>query len=325
MLAVYIGSLKINNPVVVAPMAGVTDYPFRRILREMGCELLYTEMISAKGLVYGSRRTRKLLELTKGGLSGVQLSGSEHKTMAKAAKRVENDFKPELIDITFGCQATKIVNNGSGSALMKKPKLLGDIVASVSGAVELPVTVKMRKGWDKDIVNAVEIAQIAVENGAAAVAVHGRTREQFYSGEADREIIREVKNKVSVPVIGNGDIFEPEDAKKMFKSTNCDMVMLARGIRGNPWLYSQVVEYINKDEVSTKINFDEIIEMAIYHLQLAVNYYSEEVAVPRMRKHINWYLKGLPYATDIKDRVNKIKQKSEVKKVLRQYLKEIKN
>lgn len=323
-----IGEIVVDNPVVMAPMAGVTDYPFRQILRQMGCELLYTEMVSSKGLVYGNKKTEELLDfssVSSEGITGVQLFGKEPEIMASAAKQVVSKSKPDLIDINMGCPAPKIVKNGAGAALMKDSKLVGDIVESMVKAIEIPVTVKIRKGWNNRSENAVEISRIAEMCGASAVAIHGRTRKQFYSGKADWEVIRKVKEKINIPVLGNGDVFTAETAKKMFEVTKCDGVMIARGGRGNPWLLKQASYYIEKGELLPEPGYKEIIDMALYHLELAVNYYGPDIAIPRMRKHLGWYLKGFPYSTDVKDRINKLTKLEEIKGVLKAYLNKLEN
>jgi tRNA-dihydrouridine synthase B len=301
-------------------MAGVTDYPFRQIIRQMGCELVYTEMVSSKGLVYGNRRTEELLQFSRDGVVGVQLFGEKPEIMAEAAELVAAKFNPDLIDINMGCPTPKIVKNGAGAALMKKPELVGKIVARIVRAVEIPVTVKIRKGWDNNNENAVEIARIAENNGVTAVAIHGRTREQFYAGTADWEIIKKLKKKLSIPLLGNGDVFTPEKAGEMFEITGCDGVMIARGARGNPWLFERAAHYIKTGELLPEPGYKEVVEMALYHLKLAVDYYGSEVAIPRMRKHLGWYLKGLPYSTDVKDKINKLTDLQDVKEVLITYL-----
>lgn len=315
-----IDQIKLKDPVLVAPMAGVTDYPYRKILRNMGAELLFTEMVSAKGLVHKNKNTEELIELDKKGYNGVQIFGSDPQIMAEAAYIVERDFEADLIDINLGCPAPKIVKNDYGSALMKYPELIAKIVNNVNEAINIPLTVKMRKGWDENNINAVEIAKICEKKGAKAVAVHGRTREEFYSGEADWSIIRKVKEAVNIPVVGNGDVFTLEDAEKMINETNCDGIMLARGIQGNPWLLKRCKTKFSEDIKTDEPNFEEKIKLAIKHLNIAVNYYGEKRAIPLMRKHISWYLKGLPHSTKIKDNINRVKTKREVEKYLNEYI-----
>ncbi|MFW6022534.1 MAG: tRNA dihydrouridine synthase DusB [Halanaerobiaceae bacterium] len=317
-----IGNLKIDIPVFLAPMAGVTDFPYRQIIREMGCQLLYSEMVSSKGLVYGSQRSLQLMEYRKGkeGLIAIQLFGDEPETMAEAARLVVEEVNPDIIDINMGCPTPKIVKNGSGSALMKKPELAGKIINAVAKAVDVPVTFKMRTGWDKENINAKEIALIGQENGAKAVAIHGRTREQLYSGKANWDIISRVKKAVSIPVIGNGDIFTPDDARNMINRTNCDSVMIARGCQGNPWLLKRTICYLQNNKLLPLPTNEEKIEMALYHIKLAVDYYGKNTAVPRMRKHIAWYIKGMPYSTEIKSQINHITEQHELEMVLKNYV-----
>ena len=320
-----INQIKIETPILVAPMAGVTDYPYRKILRDMGAELLFTEMVSAKGLVHGNKNTKELIELDKKGYNGVQIFGSDPEIMAEAAFIIERDFKADLIDINLGCPAPKIVKNNYGSALMKYPELTAEIIKSINKAVDLPVTVKMRKGWDKNNINVVKIAKICEKSGAKAVSVHGRTREEFYSGKADWSIIKKIKKELNIPVIGNGDIFSVEDAEKMFAETNCDGIMLARGIQGNPWLFKKCKAKFAEGIKIENPKYEDKIKLAIKHLKLAVNYYGEKRAIPLMRKHISWYLKGLPHSTKIRDEINRLKSRKKVEKTLNEYLILLKN
>ncbi len=315
-----IAGKQIKPPILIAPMAGVTDYPYRQILREMGAKLIYTEMVSSKGLVYGSRRTEELIDYKKDqGYISVQIFGEEVEFIVKAAKRIENEYQPDFIDLNMGCPAPKIVKNGAGAALMKKPNLVDKIITALTDNLKTPVTVKIRSGWDDEKINAVEIAKIAQKAGAEIVAVHGRSREQYYSGNVDYEIIKQVKQAVDIPVIGNGDIFDIESAEKMFTKTNCDGIMIARGIQGNPWLFKRLKKYFEENIKIPEPSYSEKIEMAIYHLKKAVDYYGEEIAVPKMRKHISWYIKGLPNSTYVKDEINKIKKKDKVINTLNKY------
>ena len=299
-----IGNLQIDNNLFLAPMAGVTDLPFRVLCKEQGCGLVYTEMVSAKALSFKNKNADILLATDKReGTVVAQLFGSEPTIMRDMALEVEKKgFK--MIDINMGCPVPKIVNNKEGSALMKNPKLVGEIVKEVSSALSVPLTIKIRKGFYEENINAVEIAKIAEENGAAAVGVHGRTREQYYSGEADWDIIRKVKKSVSIPVIGNGDIFEPEDAKNMIDYTNCDAIMIGRGVKGNPWIFSRTKTYLETGIVPEKPSFEEIIETIIRHAKMLVEYKGEYIAVREMRKHVSWYTKGLYNTAQLRREIN---------------------
>jgi len=320
-----IGDLRINNPLFLAPMAGITDLAFRMLCREQGCGVVYTEMVSAKGLFYGSERTEELMEINPNEHPiGIQIFGSDPLIMAQMVEKI-SDTDADLIDINMGCPAPKIVKNGEGSALMRNPQLVKKIVSEVSRASSKPITVKIRKGWDDKSVNAVDIALIAEEAGAAAITVHGRTREQFYAGVADWDIIREVKSRLSIPVIGNGDIFTPQAAFDMTKQTNCDGIMIARGAQGNPWLFRDIISYMDKGEIPIQPEPNEKIETALRHLKIIVGQKGERLGVCEMRKHIAWYLKGLKDSSQIKRLINTLTTASEVEAVLNSYKKELKD
>ena len=315
-----LGNLKLENNVFLAPMAGITDLPFRLICKEYGCGMVYTEMVSAKGLYYGSERTEELLLVhPKEHPIGVQIFGSEPDIMALMAERISSQ-NIELIDINMGCPAPKIVKNGQGCALMKEPEKIRNIVRAVVQSSSKPVTVKIRKGWDDSEINAVEIAKIASGEGAAAITVHGRTREQFYSGNADWDIIREVKESIDIPVIGNGDIFTPEAALKMFDYTGCDGVMVARGVQGQPWIFKGILHYLNTGQLLPEPSVPERINIALRQLDLAVELKGEKLGVIEMRKHLTWYLKGMRNANSIKDTINKLGDQEQVKNILLEYL-----
>jgi tRNA-dihydrouridine synthase B len=320
-----IGSLTIENPLFLAPMAGVTDLPFRKLCREQGCGVVYTEMVSAKGLYYGSEHTEDLMEIhPEEHPIGIQIFGSDPLIMARMAEKI-SETDAELIDINMGCPAPKIVRNGEGSALMRNPELVSRIVREVSKASSKPVTVKIRKGWDEKSVNAEEIAQIAEEAGAAAVTVHGRTREQFYTGTADWDIIRRVKSRLSIPVIGNGDIFSAQAAADMKNITNCDGVMAARGAQGNPWLFREILSLMETGEVPAPPGPDERINTALRHLHMLTALKGEKIGVCEMRKHIAWYLKGLKDSGRIRRQVNTITTVSKLEEVLNGYKEELQN
>ncbi len=321
----FIDNIRIDKPVILAPMAGITDYPFRKIARDMGCQFIYTEMISSNGIIYGNSRTEDMIDFVDddNGIIAVQIFGETAEQMSKAAKIIEKNFSPDILDINMGCPAPKVTKNGAGVALMKNQEIAADIINSVVNNVNVPVTVKIRKGWNDKDVNAIEIAKSAERNGASAVAVHGRTGDQFYSGKADWNIIKDVKKEVDIPVIGNGDILTPLDAENMLNKTGCDAVMIGRGARGNPWLIKGCIHYLATGELLPEPDYKEKIAMAVHHLELAVNYYGENYAIPRMRKHISWYLRGLPYSAEVKNKVNELSKLNQVKHELYNYKKKL--
>lgn len=319
-----IGSLKLANNVIAAPMAGVTDRAYRIIAREQGCGLAVTEMVSDLALLFANPRTYRMLDFRgeREPLS-VQIFGSNPETMAKAAAIVV-ERGANIVDINMGCPTPKIVKNNEGSALMREPQLAAKITESVVKAVPaVPVTVKFRKGWDEHSVNAVEFARRMEESGAAAVAVHGRTRSQFYSGKADWEIIKKVKEALRIPVIGNGDIWSAQDAARMLGVTGCDGIMVGRGAMGNPWLFREITHFLKTGEVLTGPNPEERIQTAIRHLALMVESKGEQVAVFEMRKHAAWYTKGLRGAARIREIINKTQSRKEIEEVLKSLLCEV--
>ena len=299
-----IGNITIEHPLALAPMAGVTDLPFRILCREQGCGLLYTEMVSAKAVLYNNKNTEALLEVEpEENPISLQLFGSDPQIMADMAKRLEE--RPfDIFDINMGCPVPKIVNNGEGSALMKNPLLVGQIVEAMAKAVKKPVTVKIRKGFNDDMINAPEIAHIVEESGGAAVAVHGRTREQFYTGKADWDIIRQVVERVNIPVIGNGDVCSAEDVIAMEQQTGCEAVMIGRGARGNPWIFSRINEYRRTGVLPPKPDVAEIKRMIKKHAQLQLRYKGEYLGIREMRKHVVWYTTGLKDSAALRNEVN---------------------
>ena len=311
-----IGSLKLQNSVILAPMAGVTDLPFRLLSKEMGCGLVYSEMVSDKGLIYKNSTTFNMLEMDdREHPVSIQIFGSEPDSMAAAALIVEK-AGADIVDINMGCPTPKIVKNGEGSALMRNPDLAYEIMLSVVKAVSVPVTVKIRKGWSDNSVNAVEMALLAEKAGIAAIAVHGRTREQFYSGCADWKIIGDVKRSVSIPVIGNGDIRSPQDAARMLTETNCDGIMVGRGSQGNPWIFRQIVHYLKTGELIDAPSMNERLEVILRHLEMLVEHKGEYVAIREMRRHAAWYTKGLPHSAELRNRFNLAEKRSDFAEVL---------
>ena len=311
-----IGNLKLENPYILAPMAGVTDLPFRLLCKEQGAGLLCMEMISAKALQYKNKNTKVLLAIHPQEYPvSLQLFGSDPKIISEQAKRIE-DLPFQILDINMGCPVPKVVKNGEGSALMKNPKLVFEIVSQLVKAIEKPVTVKIRKGFDDDHINAVEIAKIAEEAGASAVAVHGRTREQYYSGKADWEIIRQVKEAVSIPVIGNGDVTSGEKAIAMREQTGCDGVMIARGAQGNPWIFSELLEYERTGRLPDRPDVEEIKQTMLRHARLQIEYKGDFTGIREMRKHVAWYTKGLHGAARLRDQINQVESYAELENLL---------
>ena len=311
-----IGNLKLENPYILAPMAGVTDLPFRLLCKEQGAGLLCMEMISAKALQYKNKNTKVLLAIHPQEYPvSLQLFGSDPKIISEQAKRIE-DLPFQILDINMGCPVPKVVKNGEGSALMKNPKLVFEIVSQLVKAIEKPVTVKIRKGFDDDHINAVEIAKIAEEAGASAVAVHGRTREQYYSGEADWDIIRQVKEAVSIPVIGNGDVTTPEKAEELVQTTGCDGIMIARGAQGNPWIFSEMIGKEKNGVTPPRPDKEAIRNMILRHSKLQIQYRGEFAGMREMRKHVAWYTKGLTGAADLRRRVNETETLDELMMLL---------
>lgn len=298
-----IGNVELNNPFILAPMAGVCDLPFRLLCKEKGASMVCTEMVSAKAIFYNNKNTEELLTIDpKEGPVSLQLFGSEPDLMADMAKRIE-DRGFEILDFNMGCPVPKVVNNGEGSALMKNPVLAGKLIEAMANAISKPVTVKIRAGFDSEHINAVEIARIAQESGAAAVTVHGRTREQYYSGKADRDVIRAVKEAVSIPVIGNGDIDCYESAKHMMEYTGCDGVAIGRGAEGNPWIFEELIAGALGQEYEKPSSMD-VKEMIMRHARMLIDYKGEYIGVREMRKHAAWYTAGFKGASKLRGRLN---------------------
>lgn len=301
-----IGNVNIDGYAALAPMAGVADKAFRELCMDFGACYCVSEMVSSKGISYNSEKSAQLMELSeKEHPCAVQIFGNEPTTMAEAAQFALR-YRPEIIDINMGCPAPKISGNGSGAALMKDPVLCGEIVREVVNAVDIPVTVKIRKGFDDDNINAVRVASICEENGAAAVTVHGRTKNQYYSGKCDLDIIKEVKNALSIPVIGNGDILTGEDAKRMYDYTKCDLVMVGRGALGNPWIFSEINAYFKADELYCKPDFEEKMQVMKRHIEMLVKNKGEYIGMRESRAHIPHYFKGLRGAAKLRNEACKV-------------------
>ena len=311
-----IGNIEISSPLVLAPMAGVTDLAFRQICREQGAALTCTEMVSAKALCYGDKKTPSLLKLGEGEHpAAVQIFGSEPEFMARGAAIALQLSGADILDINMGCPVGKVANHGEGSGLMKTPEIAEQIIRAVCAAVDVPVTVKIRKGWDKGHVNAVEFAQMAEAAGAAAIAVHGRTRAQMYEGRADWDIIRDVKQAVHIPVTANGDIFEPQDAAHILRYTGADMAMIGRGSFGNPWIFSRSLAVLNGLEAPPLPPLSARMDTALAQIELAAADKGERVACLEARRHFAWYLKGVAHAGFFKRQIVQAETLDELRKI----------
>lgn len=316
-----IGNITIKHPLALAPMAGVTDLPYRLLCKEQGAGMMCTEMVSAKGLYYGNRKSEPLMATDPKEIPvAIQIFGSDPEIMGQMAAKV-NDGRFQMIDINMGCPVPKIVNNGDGSALMKNPELAGKVIKAVVDAVDIPVTVKIRKGFNDELINAPEMAQVAQENGAAAIAVHGRTREQYYSGEADWDIIRQVKEAVHIPVIGNGDVTSAEKAAEMRKITGCDGVMIGRGVQGNPWIFRELAEYDRTGTIPPRPTQEEIRNMMLRHARMQLEFKGEYLGIREMRKHVAWYVKGMKGAAKFRAQINQVESYEELEELLKMLIK----
>jgi nifR3 family TIM-barrel protein len=315
-----IGNVTLDNNLILAPMAGVTDLPFRLLCKEQGAALCCMEMVSAKGIYYNNKNTESLLTVDERERPvSLQLFGSDPEIMAAMAAKIEHrNF--DILDINMGCPVPKVVNNGDGSALMKNPKLAGEIIEKMVKAIDKPVTVKIRKGFDDEHVNAVEMAHIAQESGAAAVAVHGRTREQYYSGKADWSIIADVKNAVSIPVIGNGDILDAKDVIAMKEQTNCDGFMIGRGAQGNPWIFHQILHYFETGELIGKPPIEEMIDTMLRHARLQIEFKGDYLGIREMRKHAAWYTAGYKGASKLRGMINDVESYEELEALFHNFL-----
>ncbi len=320
-----IGNVTLENNLILAPMAGVTDLPFRLLCKEQGAALCCMEMVSAKGIYYKNKNTESLLTVDERERPvSLQLFGSDPAIMGAMAAKIEHrNF--DILDINMGCPVPKVVNNGDGSALMKNPVLAGRIIESMVKAIKKPVTVKIRKGFDEDHVNAVEMAHVAEESGAAAIAVHGRTREQYYSGKADWNIIRQVKEAVSIPVIGNGDILDARDVIAMKEQTGCDGFMIGRGAQGNPWIFHQILHYFETGELIGKPPMEEMVETMLRHAKLQIEFKGDYLGIREMRKHAAWYTAGYKGASKLRGRINDVESYQELELLFETFMKEYGN
>ena len=314
-----IGSVTLPNNLILGPMAGVTDLPFRLLCKEQGAGLLCMEMVSAKAILYKNKNTESLLSIDeRENPVSLQMFGSDPDIISQIAHSIEE--RPfDILDINMGCPVPKIVNNGEGSALMKNPLLVGKIIEKTVKAINKPVTVKIRKGFDDEHINAVEIAHVAEESGASAVAVHGRTREQYYSGKADWDIIRQVKEAVSIPVIGNGDLLSAADVIKMQEQTDCDGFMIARGAQGNPWIFKQILHYFQTGEQLDKPSFEDVSQMILRHAKMMIEFKGEFTGIHEMRKHTAWYTAGYPHSSHLRSAVNTIENYEQLETLLGNY------
>ena len=319
-----IGNIETKNNVFLAPMAGVTDLVFRVICKEMDCGMVYSEMVSAKGVQHNNKNTKELLKVDERERPvAMQMFGSDPEIMAEMARKLNEYEDIDILDINMGCPAPKIVKNGEGSALSLNPKLVGEIISAVSKASEKPVTVKFRKGFDDQHLNALEIGRIAEESGAKAVTIHGRTREQYYAGKADWDIIKALKEEIkTIPVIGNGDIFTPEDAKKMLEYTGCDAVMIGRGSQGNPFIFKRTVEYLENGVLLPEPTWEDRLDIAEKHMDMLADYKGEVIGIREMRKHLGWYIKGLPHSAEMRVKINATSGRENMRDVLN-YMREL--
>ena len=315
-----IGDVQLENNLILAPMAGVTDLPFRLLCKEQGAGLLCMEMVSAKAILYNNKNTEALMAIDdREPPVSLQLFGSDPDVISEMAKRIEE--RPfSILDINMGCPVPKVTGNGEGSALMKNPKLVEEIITKTARAIRKPVTVKIRKGFDESHVNAVEIAKIAEASGAAAVAVHGRTREQYYSGKADWDIIRQVKEAVSIPVIGNGDILTADDVIRMQDETNCDGFMIARGAEGNPWIFKQILHYFETGEKLEKPSFAEVTDMILRHAQMQIGFKGEYTGIREMRKHAAWYTAGYKNSSRLRAKICEVENYEQLQALFEEVL-----
>ncbi len=316
-----IGDIEIKNKVIIAPMAGVSNIAFRTIMKDYGAGLVYAEMVSDRALNYRNEKTLKMIRVVEGERPlSMQVFGGDKESIVKGAIIIDQESDCDIIDINMGCPVSKVVKSEAGAKLLLEPMKIYDIVKAVVESVEKPVTVKIRSGWDSNTIYAVEIAQLCEKAGAKAIAIHGRTRVQMYTGKADWDTIKSVKEAVNIPVIGNGDVLTPEDALKMIETTNCDAVMIGRGVLGNPWLINQIVDFLNTGKYEKDIHYKEKIAQIIDHMYRLIDLKGEKIALLEMRSHAAWYVKGLKGATYVKRKINSLKTKEELIELFEEYL-----
>ncbi len=317
-----IGKLELENNIILAPMAGITDLAFRKIAKKYGPSLVFTEMVSAKALYYQDQKTKQLLNMQKEKRPvGIQIFGSEPEIMGNVAKNLSNQC--EILDINMGCPAPKVVKNGDGSKLLLDLKLIEKIITEVVKNATVPVSIKIRKGWNEENVVAAEVAQIAQNLGASSITIHGRTREEFYSGKVDLKSIKKVKEAVTIPVIGNGDITTPAEAKQMLEYTGADGIMIGRATLGNPWILRQIVSYLKEGKVEKEPTKEEKLKTILYHIDLEIEEKGEQIGIKELRKHMSWYIKGLPDASKLRVEINKIETRKELENALKEYFKTV--
>jgi len=318
----YIGDIKIKNKVVIAPMAGVSNIAFRTIMKDFGAGLIYAEMVSDKALSYRNEKTLKMIDVVEEERPlTLQVFGGSKESIVEGAIIIDKESDCDIIDINMGCPVNKVIKSDAGAKLMLDPNKIYDIVKEVVKNVKKPVTVKMRSGWSNDTIYAVEIAKLCEKAGAKAIAIHGRTRTQMYSGKADWDIIKQVKKSVNIPVIGNGDILTPEDAQRMLDVTNCDAVMIGRGVLGNPWLVKQTLQYLETGKYDKEINFSEKLKHILNHMNRLIELKGEKIALLEMRSHASWYIKGMKGSTYVKREISKIRHKEDLIQIFEEYKK----
>ncbi|MBE6494018.1 MAG: tRNA dihydrouridine synthase DusB [Methanosphaera stadtmanae] len=322
-----IGNVKISNQTVLAPMAGINDFAFRKIIKSMGCGLIVNEMVSSASIVHHNKKANEMMYMDEIERPiSQQIYGSDPELLKNASQYINETMQPDIISINMGCPVPKVaIKDHAGSALLKNTKLIRQIVEEVVNSVDIPITVKIRSGWDFNNINALEVAKIIEDAGASAITIHPRSRNQMYSGSADWNIIKKVKTEVDIPVIGNGDIFTCYDAKQMLNETNCNAIMIGRGVLGNPWLIKECIDYIDKNIQPTVVPVDEIFDMLKYHVELFLENKNKNYSIKKMKKHAAYYVKGLPGSTKIKEKIFKSNSKNELFNIINEYQEALNN